>query len=317
MPQKPLKIIFMGTPDFSVQALQALIDSPHEVCAVYSQPPRPKGRGHKVQKSPVHKLAQAHDIPVYTPKTLKNEQEQEHFAALGADVGVVAAYGLLLPEAVLKAPCFGCLNIHASLLPRWRGASPIQHAIWKGDEKSGVTIMQMDVGLDTGAMILKGEIRLNEGTTTTSQLHDDLAIMGTRLALDVLDRLATDGSVQAQEQNDDLSTYAPLLKKEDGRVDWTQNADEIDRQVRALNPWPGVWTSAQEGKRFKVLEAHPPKTPYPTQEALGTVLNKSGEVMCSDGSVLKITKIQPEGKKPMDFASALNGNYLSVGDIFS
>lgn len=306
----------MGTPDFSVQALQALIDSPHEVRAVYSQPPRPKGRGHKVQKSPVHELAEAHDIPVYTPKTLKNEQEQEHFAALGADVCIVAAYGLLLPEAVLKAPRFGCLNIHASLLPRWRGASPIQHAIWKGDEKSGATIMQMEMGLDTGAMIIKDEVRISQ-TTTTSQLHDDLAIMGARLALDVLGRLATDGSVQAQVQDDDMSTYAHLLKKEDGRVQWIQNADEIDRQVRALNPWPGVWTSAQEGKRFKVLEAHCPRAPYPTQEALGTVLNKSGEVMCSDGSVLKITKIQPEGKKPMDFASILNGNYLSVGDIFS
>ncbi len=315
MSQEALKVVFMGTPDFAVQALQALINSPHEVCAVYSRAPKPKGRGHKVQKSPVHDLAESHDIPVYTPKTLKNEEEQEHFAALKADVAIVAAYGLLLPEAVLDAPRFGCLNIHASLLPRWRGASPIHHSIWKGDDKSGVTIMQMDKGMDTGAMISMNEIRLNAKTTVT-QLHDDLADIGARLVLDVLEHLTTDGSVQAQVQDDELSTYAPLLKKEDGRVHWTQISDEIDRQVRALNPWPGVWAIGKDGKRFKVLEAHCPKTLYPTQEKLGTVLNKNGEVMCSDGSVIKITKIQPEGKKPMDFASALNGNYLSVGDVF-
>jgi methionyl-tRNA formyltransferase len=312
---KALKVVFMGTPDFAVSALQALINSQHEVCAVYSRAPRPKGRGHKIQKSPVHELAEAHNIPVYTPKTLKNEEAQEQFASLGADVGVVAAYGLLLPEAVLEAPRFGCLNIHASLLPRWRGASPIHHVIWKGDDKSGVTIMQMDKGMDTGAMISKGEIRLNAGTTTV-QLHDDLAVMGAHLVLGVLERMASGDDVQAQAQDDALSTYAPLLKKEDGCVRWTQIAYQIDRQVRALNPWPGVWTTTKEGRRFKVLEAHCLKMPYPAQEALGTVLNIKGEVMCSDGSVLKITKIQPEGKAPMDFTSALNGNYLVVGDIF-
>jgi len=320
MPQKALKdkilkVVFMGTPDFASNALQALINSQHEICAVYSRAPRPKGRGHKVQKSPVHELAEAHNIPVYTPKTLKNQEEQDQFAEHKADVAVIAAYGLLLPKAVLDAPRFGCLNIHASLLPRWRGASPIHHAIWKGDEKSGVTIMQMDAGLDTGAMITKDEIRLGKDMTA-SQLHDELAVMGARLALNVVERLAASGKVQSEPQDDELSTYAPLLKKEDGLVCWVQTADEIDRQIRALNPWPGVWAIGKEGKRFKIQRAQFSKTPYPTQEVPGTILNKRGEVMCSDGSVLKITKIQPEGKKAMDFASALNGNYLTVGDVF-
>ena len=315
MSQKALKIVFMGTPDFSSHVLQALIKSSHEICAVYSRAPRPKGRGHKVQKSPVHELAEAHNIPVYTPRTLKNEEEQKRFAALKPDVGVVAAYGLLLPETVLDAPCFGCLNIHASLLPRWRGASPIQHAIWKGDKKSGVTIMQMDKGMDTGAMILKDEISLGKDMTA-EKLHDELAIMGARLILDVLESLISDGNVQLTPQDDALATNAPLLKKEDGHIRWVQTADEIDRQIRALNPWPGVWTNVKEGVRFKILEALCSKQQYPIQEAPGTILNKGGEVMCNDDSVLKITKIQPEGKKAMDFASALNGNYLAVGDIF-
>ncbi len=315
MSQESLKIIFMGTPDFAVTALQALIKSPHEICAVYSQPPRPKGRGHKVQKSPVHELAEAHSIPVYTPKTLRHKEEQEQFAALGADVAVVAAYGLLLPETVLEAPQFGCLNIHASLLPRWRGASPIHHAIWQGDKKSGVTIMQMDKGMDTGAMIVKGEAGITE-ETTTSQLHEDLSDIGARLILKVLEILASGEDIHAIAQDDALSTYAPLLKKEYGQVQWTQTAEEINRQVRALNPWPGVWAATKEGNRFKILQTISPKRPYPTQETPGTILSKRGEVMCVDGSVLEIIKIQPEGKKPMDFASALNGNYLAVGDVF-
>ena len=315
MSQKPLKVVFMGTPDFSVHILCSLINSPHDVIAVYSQPPRPKGRGHKVQKSPVHELAEANDIPVYTPKTLKKKEEQAVFAILGADVAIVAAYGLLLPEAVLNAPRYGCLNVHASLLPRWRGASPIQHAIWKGDKKSGVTIMQMDKGMDTGAMMLKDEIALGPDMSA-EKLHDALADMGAHLVSEALAALAAGGIIVTAPQEDEHATYAPLLKKEDGRIVWTQIAEEIDRQVRALNPWPGVWTTGKDAKRFKITEASCPKAPYPTQEKPGTILNKRGEIMCADGSVLKITKIQPEGKKPMDFTSVLNGHYLAVGDRF-
>lgn len=322
MPKDSLKIIFMGTPDFASQTLEALIKSKHDIIAVYSQPPRPKGRGHKVQKSPVHELAQAHNIPVFTPKALKSKEEQEHFAAQKADVAVVAAYGLLLPKAVLEAPRYGCLNIHGSLLPRWRGASPIQHAIWKGDEKSGITIMQMDIGMDTGAMIAKSEITL--GTEmTTSKLHDALAKMGAASVLNVLEKLGQERKLETTTQEEAYAIYAPLLKKEDGVIDWRQIADEIDAQIRALNPWPGVWTAKsanktenKEAQRFKILEARPQTAPYPTQEPLGTILNKNGEIMCSDKTILKIIKIQPEGKKAMDFPSALNGNYISVGEVF-
>lgn len=312
MVDTPLKIAFMGTPDFAAVALQALIDSPHQIVCVYSQPPRPKGRGHKVQCSAVHLLAEQHAIPVYTPKTLKSAEAQAEFAAHQVDVAVVAAYGLLLPEAVLQAPKYGCLNIHGSLLPRWRGASPIQHAIWKGDAQSGVTIMQMDKGLDTGAMILKGEIAL-DAAMTASKLHDALAQMGARLTLSVLAQLATAGAVDAQKQDDDLSVYAPLLKKQDGHVDWAQSAAEIDRQVRALNPWPGVWADIQ-GQRFKILETRLVTDAQPTAQG-GSVLNKKGHIACGQGSALHITVIQPEGKKAMDFGAALNGGYIKVDAV--
>ncbi|MFP4386748.1 MAG: methionyl-tRNA formyltransferase [Alphaproteobacteria bacterium] len=312
----PLNVVFMGTPDFATSALKALIKSPHNICAVYSQPPRPKGRGHKVQKSPVQELAEAHGIPVYTPKTLKTAQIQEQFTAHKADIAVVAAYGLLLPQAVLDAPRFGCLNIHGSLLPAWRGASPIQHAIWKGDKKSGITIMQMDAGMDTGAMILQDELALG-GNMTAAQLHDRLADMGARLIIEVLGKLAKDRKrPDARIQVNDLASYAPLLTKKDGQVNWTHTAMEIDRQVRALNPWPGVWTQKQDAQRFKIIKAKALKNAYPVQEKPGTLLNKEGEVMCGDGSVLKVLKLQPAGKKAMDFASALNGGYLFIGDIF-
>ncbi len=290
---QPLNIIFMGTPDFAAVALQSLIDSPHNVIAAYSQPPRPKGRGHKIQKSPVHQLAETHGISVFTPKSLKSEEAQQEFASHNADIGIVAAYGLLLPQAVLDAPKLGCLNIHASLLPRWRGASPIQHAIWKGDNTTGVTIMQMDKGLDTGDMILKGELPITHETTATS-LHDDLAQIGAELTLKVL----STPPPKAEKQDDALSTYAPLLKKSDGHIDWRQTAQEIDRQIRSLNPWPGVWAEIQ-GKRFKILKATPSEQSEHTIE-------------CGQGTHIKIMTLQPEGKKPMNLASAINGGYINA-----
>ncbi len=323
MTDKPLNIAFMGTPDFAVVALQSLIDSPHNIVCVYSQPPRPKGRGHKVQKSPVQALAEQYDIPVFTPKSLKGAEEQKEFSNHNLDVAVVAAYGLLLPQAILDAPKYGCLNIHGSLLPRWRGASPIQHAIWKGDDVSGVTIMQMDKGLDTGDMILKGEVSL-DGNMTSARLHDELAKMGAKLTLEVLDIIAAQGSVESEGQADEQSTYAPLLKKTDGHVDWSRPAVEIDRQVRALNPWPGVWADIQ-GKRFKILDVSLADVDYPNYAGAlcnegvspGMLLNKDGLILCGVKTVLNIKTLQPEGKKRMDFTSALNGGYINADEIFS
>ncbi len=311
MTNTPLKIAFMGTPDFAAHTLRELCKSEHEVMCVYSQPPRPKGRGHKMQNSPVHDLAEHNNIPVYTPKSLKKKEEQEKFAAHNVDVAIVAAYGLLLPEAILNAPKYGCLNIHGSLLPRWRGASPIQQAIWHGDAKSGVTIMQMDKGLDTGAMIAKDEITLGADMTATS-LHDLLAHMGANLTLEVLDILTRDKKLISEKQDDALVTYAHLLKKSDGNVDWKQNALQIDAQVRALNPWPGVWADIG-GRKFKILEAELDN--YQHDKRCGEVLSKDGLLSCGQNTALKLLKIQPSGKQAMDFISAVNGGYIDVEKI--
>lgn len=282
-----MRVIFMGTPDFSVSALEALIQSDnHDVVAVYTQPPRPKGRGMQVQKSPVHLVADTHNIPVHTPKSLKDKfaDEQDIFINYNADVAVVAAYGLILPNRILQAPTHGCINIHASLLPKWRGASPIQHAIWKGDTVSGVTIMKMDVGLDTGDMILKGETPITN-TTTAQELHDALSTMGANLILKTLDAAEQNSYINGEAQDDSQSTYAPMLKKSDGEINPQAPIQEIDQQIRALNPWPGTFTQGLKG-RVKILKAH------------------------IDGDSLVYDLVQPEGKKPMDLKSAQNGGYL-------
>lgn len=306
-----LRIVFMGTPDFAVPALEALADRGHEVIAVYSQPPRPKGRGQQVRPSPVHETASAMNIPVYTPLSLKkDEKAQAEFAALAPDVAVVAAYGLILPQTVLEAPRFGCLNIHASLLPRWRGASPIQHAIWKGDAESGVTIMQMEQGLDTGPMIEKKAVNIRPQTTAQS-LHDELAALGAAMIVRVLDRLASDGQLEAEPQDDEEATYAPLLKKEDGKVDWSRSAEEIDRQVRALNPWPGVWTLSADGARLKILEAEAVTEAFTAPP--GTVTDHIGHVACGGDTGLRLLTVQPENARRMDAVSAINGGYLKTG----
>ena len=308
---KTLRIGFMGTPDFALEALKAIYDkTDHEIVCVYSQPPRPKGRGHKLTPSPVHAFAEQNGIAVFHPKSLKTTEAQEEFAAQNLDIAVVAAYGLILPKAVLDAPKYGCINIHASLLPRWRGASPIQRAIWEGDPQSGVTIMQMDEGLDTGPEILKEAIDLDP-TETAQSLHDKLAEMGGRMAITVLEQLASNGQVTIQEQKNDMATYAHLLKKQDGDVDWSKTAFEIDRQVRALNPWPGV-RGIIDGQEFKILQAKPCVEDTIKNQPVGSVLDKDGHIQCGDHTVLQIKKIQPVGKKPMDFASAVNGGYIAV-----
>ena len=307
---KPLRIAFMGTPDFARVALEALYGSDHEIVCVYSQPPRPKGRGHKVQLSPVHTFADEKNIPVFTPLNFKDKEDRDIFKSHNIDIAVVAAYGLILPQEILDAPKYGCINIHGSLLPRWRGASPIQHAIWHGDQESGIGIMQMERGLDTGPVIAEESLPITP-ETTAAILHDQLAEMGARMTIDVLNNIAANGKPEATAQDDTMSTYAPLLTKQHGRIDWTQTAQEIDCQIRALNPWPGVWTKVGD-KRLKILSAA--LRAETTDKPAGTLLNKQGDIACGHQTILRLTKIQPEGKKPMDVASALNGGYIQIGD---
>ncbi|WP_353857987.1 methionyl-tRNA formyltransferase [Azospirillum formosense] len=312
----PLRLVFMGTPDFAVPSLRALADAGHEVVCVYSQPPRPAGRGQQVQKSPVHRFAEERGIPVRTPKSLRNAEAQAEFADLKADAAVVAAYGLILPQPILDAPRLGCLNVHGSLLPRWRGAAPIQRAILAGDAETGITIMQMDIGLDTGAMLLKDAVPITAGTTA-STLHDALADMGARLIVEALHGLAA-GRLTAEPQPEAGVTYAAKLTREDGRLDWTRDAAFVERQVRALTPWPGCWFDAPTPtggvERIKVLKAEP--APAPTNDARkaapGTLLDDRLTVACSDGAV-RLTLVQRPGKAPVDGAALLRGFNLPVG----
>ena len=309
---KSLRIIFMGTPEFSVGALKALHQSRHHVVCVYSQPPRPKGRGHQIQKSPVHFAADDMGVDVRTPLNFKNLDDVAAFAALNADVAVVAAYGLILPLSILSAPKYGCINIHASLLPRWRGAAPIHRSIMAGDTETGITIMQMDVGLDTGPMIAIEKIKINDKTTTPS-LHDELSHMGARMIVPVMDELADKGSLQKTPQPDDGMTYAAMLKKEEGHIDWNLPASQIDRTIRALNPWPSTYTFNQKNQRIKILSASTVSDKF--QNPAGFVLNDDGVVVCGDGYALKLDMVQPENKKPMTFKDALRGGYCIVGEI--
>lgn len=313
---RPLKVIFMGTPEFSVPALRNLLANPKfEIIAVYTQPPRPKGRGQAVSLSPVHTVAQEHGVPVFTPTSLKKDLAAiENFVALGADVGVVAAYGLILPKAVLDAPRFGCLNIHASLLPRWRGASPIQRAIQNGDPESGVTIMQMDEGLDTGPMLLKRAVSIH-ATTTASSLHDELSALGSAMIEDVLEGLYEGHFFHPELQDNSLATYAGLLNKEDGRIDWNRSADEIDRHIRAVNPWPGALTLTEKGKRLRVLEGKPQPSPPETHDnEAGLLLSRNGDILCGDGTLYRVGMVQPENSKKMTLGEALSGHHIVVGE---
>ncbi|EWY39194.1 methionyl-tRNA formyltransferase [Skermanella stibiiresistens SB22] len=302
-----LRLAFMGTPDFAAVGLRALIDAGHDIACVYSQPPRPAGRGHQVQRSPVHTLAEDQGILVRTPKSLRNAEAQAEFAALGLDCAVVAAYGLILPQAILDAPRLGCLNIHASLLPRWRGAAPIHRAILAGDSETGVTIMRMDAGLDTGPMLLKGTVPITE-RTTASELHDALAGLGAELIVPALAGVA-DGSLTATPQPEDGVTYAAKLTREDGRLDWTRPAAETERQVRALNPWPGVWFDLGT-ERIKVLGAE--LVANAAGASPGTLLDDKLTVACAEGAV-RLTRVQRPGKAPVDGAAFLRGFQLPVG----
>lgn len=303
----PLRIAFMGTPDFAVTALRALHAAGHDIAAVYCQPPKPAGRGHQLQKTPVHRAAEEMGLNVHTPKTLRNAEEQEKFRALKLDVAVVAAYGLILPQAILDAPRYGCINIHGSLLPRWRGAAPIQRAILAGDAETGITIMQMDAGLDTGAMLLRDRVAITPQTTAQT-LHDALADMGARLVVRALADLAA-GALHAAPQPPDGATYAAKLTRDDGKIDWTTPAAAIERQLRALHPWPGCYFML-DGEVIKLLAA----TIIDKSGAPGTLLDDQFTVACGDRA-LRLDTVQRAGKAATDGASMLRGLRLPVGSL--
>jgi methionyl-tRNA formyltransferase len=300
-----LRLAFMGTPDFAVPALRALHAAGHAIVAVYCQPPRPAGRGQALRRCPVHVAADALGLAVRTPPRLKRDPaEQAAFAALGLDAAVVAAYGLILPEAMLAAPRRGCLNVHASLLPRWRGAAPIQAAILAGDAQTGVTIMQMDAGLDTGPMLLREAVAI-DAQTTAAMLHDALAAVGARLVV----RALADNPPPVPQPADGV-TYAPKLAREDGRLDWRLDAAALARRVRALNPWPGTF-STLDGDIIKVLAA----VPEEGEGEPGVVLDDALLVATGAGA-LRLTRVQAPGRSALDSAAFLRGRPVPIGSRF-
>ncbi|MGY6635760.1 MAG: methionyl-tRNA formyltransferase [Erythrobacter sp.] len=301
-----MRIIFMGTPDFAVPALRALHEAGHEIACVYTQPPRAAGRGKKLTPSPVQRAAEELGLEVRAPVSLKGAEAQEAFAALKADVGVVAAYGLILPQAVLDAPRHGCLNIHASLLPRWRGAAPIHRAIAAGDEMTGVTIMQMEAGLDTGPMLHKVEVAV--GRKTTGELTSELADLGAAAMVEVLADLA---AFPPEPQDDASALYAPKIDKAEARIDWEADAAVIERMVRALAPFPGAWFEIG-AERVKLLLAEVAQG----AGAAGDVLDDALTIACGVGA-LRPLRLQPAGKPAMDLAAFLNGRKVAAGTRLS
>lgn len=304
-----LRLAFMGTPDFAAASLAALIAAGHDIAAVYSQPARPTGRGHRTQPSPVQALAARRGLQVSTPVTLKDEAEHRRFASLGLDAAVVVAYGLILPKAFLEAPRLGCLNVHASLLPRWRGASPIQHAILAGDRETGITIMRMDEGLDTGPILLAESLAIGPAETGGS-LHDRLASLGARLIAEALDSLAA-GKLVPRPQSDEGACYAPKLTREDGRLDWRRPAEELARRVRALNPRPGAWCEAGH-ERLRVLAAEAIAGNGPP----GRLLDDRLTIACGNGA-LRLVQIQRPGRSAMGAEEFLRGYPLAEGTVLA
>ncbi len=298
-----MKLIFMGTPEFSVPVLEALVQAGHQVLCVYSQPPRPAGRGKKERPSPVQARAEALGLMVRHPLSLKSAEAQAEFAALGADAAVVVAYGLILPQAVLDAPIHGCLNIHASLLPRWRGAAPIHRAIMAGDTETGVCIMQMEAGLDTGPVLLRKETAIGP-EETTGQLHDRLSDMGAGAIVQALSQF---DSLHPEPQPEAGVTYAQKIDKAEARIDWTRPANEIDRLIRGLSPFPGAW-SEYEGQRIKFLASRVEEG----QGAPGTLLDDELLIACGTGAV-RILRAQRAGKAAQDMAEFQRGAGLPKG----
>ncbi|MEM9232317.1 MAG: methionyl-tRNA formyltransferase [Pseudomonadota bacterium] len=298
-----MRVVFMGTPEFSVPALDALVASGHEIAAVYCQPPRPAGRGKRERPTAVHHRALAHGLDVRTPRSLRDPDAQTALAGLEADVGVVVAYGLILPQPVLSAPRFGCLNIHASLLPRWRGAAPIHRAVMAGDAETGVCIMQMEAGLDTGPVLTRASVPIGPDATTGS-LHADLSVLGAGMVVDVLSHLP----MEAVAQNDVGVTYAHKIDKSEARIDWTKSAAAVDRQIRGLSPFPGAWTELG-GDRLKLLASR-----YLDQAEgePGQVIHAPLTVACGTGAV-EVLRAQRAGRGAQTADDLIRGFPLPVG----
>jgi len=321
-----MRIVFMGSPDFAVPSLNALVEAGHEVVAAYCQPPRPAGRGKAERKTAVHERAEALGIEVRTPRTLRDPEEQERFRALDSDYAVVAAYGLILPKLILDVPKHGCINVHASLLPRWRGAAPIQRAILAGDETGGVTIMRMDEGLDTGPMLLKRELDLNG--KNAGQVTEELAKLGASALLEWLEH-----PTPPQEQPSEGTTYASKIDKAEARIDWTKSAEEIERQVRAFAPSPGAWFEAN-GERIKLLEAIVESSPRHSRESWnpassaqeqrdprlrggdGVVLDDALLISCGQGAIRPLL-VQRAGRGAMSPQKLLRGFPIPKGTILT
>ncbi|KGY11508.1 methionyl-tRNA formyltransferase [Vibrio tubiashii] len=309
---KPLKIVFAGTPDFAARHLAALLSSEHDVIAVYTQPDRPAGRGKKLTASPVKNIALEHDIPVFQPENFKSDEAKQQLADLNADIMVVVAYGLLLPQAVLDTPKLGCINVHGSILPRWRGAAPIQRSIWAGDAETGVTIMQMDIGLDTGDMLKIATLPI-ETSDTSSTMYEKLAELGPDALVECLADIA-EGKAVPEKQDDALANYAKKLSKEEARIDWNDDAAHIERCVRAFNPWPMSHFIAADNS-IKVWQSR--VDDKATNKPAGTILqaDKTGIYIATGNGVLVLEQLQVPGKKAMSVQDILNSraSWFEVG----
>ncbi|WP_135445428.1 methionyl-tRNA formyltransferase [Vibrio tasmaniensis] len=317
-----LRIVFAGTPDFAARHLAALLSSEHEVIAVYTQPDRPAGRGKKLTASPVKNIALENNIPVYQPENFKSDEAKQELADLNADIMVVVAYGLLLPQAVLDTPRLGCINVHGSILPRWRGAAPIQRSIWAGDKETGVTIMQMDIGLDTGDMLSIATLPI-ESTDTSASMYEKLAGLGPDALVECLADIAS-GKAVAEKQDDELANYAKKLSKEEAKIDWNDSAEHIERCVRAFNPWPMshfaiVGSSSNDEKSIKVWQTRVDEES--TSAPAGSIIkaDKTGIYVATGDKVLVLEQLQVPGKKAMSVQDILNSraSWFEVGTQLS